>query len=75
MGEEFFRSRIVWSTQPSLKQVAAEVGVDYSELVDRFAVDKNDMEIAEEFGVSTKVINHLRDHFERYGLGSIMGQD
>lgn len=31
--------------------------------------------MAEEFDVTEKLIYHLRDHFARYGIGSIMGQD
>ncbi len=73
--EEFIRSRVPWSTEPSLKFKAEEVGVDYNELIDGIKEGKSDAEMAEEFDVTEKLIYHLRDHFMRHGLGSIMGQD
>lgn len=73
--EEFIRSRVPWSTEPSLKFKAQEVGIDYDELVDGIGSGKTDTEMAEEFDVTEKLIYHLRDHFMRNGLGSIMGQD
>lgn len=73
--EEFIRSRVPWSTEPSLKFKAGEVGVDYEQLVEGIGSGKTDAEMAEEFDVTEKLIYHLRDHFMRHGLGSIMGQD
>jgi hypothetical protein len=73
--EEYIRSRVPWSTEPSLKFKAAEVGVDFDELIEGFKEDKSDMEIAGEFDSSEKIISHLRDHFMKFGVGSIMGQD
>ncbi|HHW44788.1 MAG TPA: helix-turn-helix domain-containing protein [Desulfotomaculum sp.] len=73
--EEFIRSRVPWSTEPSLKRKAEEVGIDVDRLIDGIREDRTDAEMAEEFGVTEKLICHLRDHFMRYGVGSIMGQD
>ncbi|MBE3587745.1 MAG: helix-turn-helix domain-containing protein [Thermoanaerobacteraceae bacterium] len=73
--EEFIRSRVPWSTEPSLKRKAEEVGIDVDRLIDGIREDRTDAEMAEEFGVTEKLIYHLRDHFMRYGVGSIMGQD
>lgn len=73
--EEYIRSRVPWSTEPSLKFKAEEVGVDFDDLIEGFKEGKSDMEIAEEFDVTEKLIYHLRDHFMRHGLGSIMAQD
>lgn len=75
MPETFTQSRVPWSTQPSLKTMAAEVGVDFDALMAGLAANKSDTEMAKAFGVSPEVISRLRDHFERYGLQSIMGQD
>lgn len=73
--EEYIRSRVPWSTEPSLKFKATEVGVDHDDLIEGIKQGKNDAEMAEEFDVTEQLISHLRDHFMRHGLGSIMGQD
>lgn len=75
MSENFTPSRVPWSVQPSLKTMAAEVGIDFEALMEGLAANKSDTEMARTFGVSPEVISRLRDHFERYGLHSIMGQD
>lgn len=73
--EEYLRSRVPWSTGPSLKQKTDELGVDFDRFIEALKYNRSDMEMAREFGVSEKVIKHLRDHFMTRGLGSIMGQD
>ncbi|MFZ5633607.1 MAG: helix-turn-helix domain-containing protein [Bacillota bacterium] len=73
--EEYLRSRVPWSTEPSLKQKTDEVGVDFDRFIDGLKHGRSDMEMAEEFNVSEKIIKHLRDHFMSHGVGSIMGQD
>lgn len=72
---EDFVSRVPWSTEPSLKEKTEEVGIDFDQFIARLAENRSDMEMAEEFQVSEKTIAHLREHFERLGLQSIMGQD
>ncbi|AGL01348.1 helix-turn-helix domain-containing protein [Desulfoscipio gibsoniae] len=73
--EEYIRSRVPWSTEPSLKFKAEEVGINFDDFIADLKEGKSDMEIAKEFDVTEKLIYHLRDHFMRYGLGHIMGQD
>ena len=73
--EEYIRSRVPWSTEPSLKFKTNEVGIDFDEFIEGLKENKTDTEMAEEFGCSEKTIFHLRDHFIRKGIGSIMGQD
>lgn len=73
--EEYIRSRVPWSTEPSLKFKTGEVGIDFDEFIDGLKDNKTDAEMAEEFDCTEKLIYHLRDHFMRYGVGSIMGQD
>ncbi|RKO67406.1 helix-turn-helix domain-containing protein [Desulfofundulus salinus] len=73
--EEYIRSRVPWSTEPSLKTKTEEVGIDFDEFIEGLKNGKSDAEMAAEFGVTEKLIYHLRDRFERYGIGSIMGQD
>lgn len=74
MSEEF-RSRAPWNWQPYLSEMCEEIGVDYDKFIEGLSNNKLDTEIAEEFNVSTKSINYLRNHFEKYGVGSVMGQD
>lgn len=63
-----------WSTDSSLKEKAAEVGVDYDGLIEGLRQNKSDMEIAREFAVPEGTIRNLREHFEsEIGLNCIMG--
>jgi DNA-directed RNA polymerase specialized sigma subunit len=73
--EEYLRSRVPWSTEPSLKQKTDELGVDFDRFIEGLKFNRSDMEMASEFGVSEKAVKHLREHFMTRGLGSIMGQD
>ena len=73
--EEYIRSRVPWSTEPSLKTKTEEVGIDFDAFIDRIKYNKSDTEMAEEFAVTEKTVAHLKDHFMRHGVGSIMGQD
>ncbi|MDN5293856.1 MAG: hypothetical protein PWQ91_1028 [Eubacteriales bacterium] len=73
--EEDFISRVPWSVRPSLKAMTEEVGVDFNRFLEGLKNNRSDAEMAAEFGVTEKTISYLRDHFYRYGLGSIMGQD
>lgn len=73
--EEYLRSRVPWSTGPSLKQKTDEVGVDFDRFIEGLKNNLSDTEMAAEFGVSEKAVSHLRDHFMSKGIGSIMGQD
>ncbi len=73
--EEFIRNRVPWVAGPTLKEMTDEVGVNFDRFIDLLAINKTDTEIAQEFGVNEKTIYHLRNHFERKGLGSTVGQD
>lgn len=73
--DEFIRSRVPWSTEPSLKTKTEEVGIDFDAFVDSLKYDKSDAEMAREFGVTENTIAHLKDHFMTHGVGSIIGQD
>ncbi|OAT81769.1 histidine kinase [Desulfotomaculum copahuensis] len=73
--EEFIRSRVPWSTEPSLKTKTDEVGIGFDVFIEGLKNNRTDAEMAAEFGVTEKLIAHLRDHFMRFGVGSIMGQD
>lgn len=73
--KEYIPSRVPWSTEPSLKFKTDEVGIDFNEFIAGLKDGKSDVEMADEFNVTEKLIYHLRDHFMRYGLGHVMGQD
>jgi len=64
-----------WGWQPSLQAMVEEMGIDFDGFIARLKDGATDKEMAEEFGVSTKAISHFRDHFERFGIDSVMGQD
>ena len=70
-----YQSRVPWSRELSLKEKAAEVGVDFDRLMRLMAQNRNDTEMAEELGVPEALVRHLRRHFEAYGVHSVMGQD
>ena len=67
-------SRVPWDLQPSLKEMTEEVGIDFDTFIKFLKDDKKDFEIAQEFGVSGKTVGYLREHFEKYGIHSIVGQ-
>lgn len=71
----FTQSRVPWSSEPSLKQMTREVGVDFDRFIENLKDNKTDAEMADEFAVSEKLIYHLREHFYTHGIGSIVGQD
>lgn len=73
--DSFIQSRVPWSSEPSLKEMAGEVGVDVDRFIDGLKNDKTDSEMAEELDVSERLIYHLRDHFYSHGVDSVMGQD
>ena len=72
---EDFRSRVPWSMDASLKEKAREVGVDFDRFLQLLAERRSEGEIAAELGVPEALIGHLRDHFDRYGVHSVIGQD
>ncbi|MGB4504124.1 MAG: helix-turn-helix domain-containing protein [Syntrophaceticus sp.] len=61
--------------QPSLKAMVEDVGIDFDTFLDQLEDGKTDEEIAAKTGVSSKVIRHFREHFEKYGIDSVIGQD
>lgn len=69
------RSRVPWSTQPSLKLKTDEVGIDFDNFIDALSREETDAEMAREFNVPLGVISHLREHFFRFGVDSVLGQD
>ncbi|MGI6678899.1 MAG: helix-turn-helix transcriptional regulator [Dehalobacterium sp.] len=70
-----FPSRVPWNWQPHFNEICAEENVDPNLLIDAFANNESDREIAGIFNTTEKTIRHLRNHFEKYGIGSVMGQD
>lgn len=70
-----FPSRTPWNWQPYLSEMCAEVDVNYDKLIEGLAANKSDNEIASELKTKEETVRHLRNHFENYGVGSVMGQD
>jgi len=68
-------SRVPWGMEPSLKDKTEEVGIDFDRFIEGMKMNRNNMELAKEFGVSEKLIGHLREHFEKIGVHSIVGRD
>lgn len=68
-------SRAPWSTQPSLKLKTDEVGIDFDAFIRGLAANKSDEEMAAAFGVPVATIANLRQHFIRFGVDSVVGQD
>lgn len=69
------QNRVPWSSEPSLKEMAFEVGIDFDQLIAGFEKDQSDEEISKELDVEENVVSSLRNHFYTRGIHSIMGQD
>jgi len=52
-----------------------EAGLEFDKFLEDIKNGKTDDEIAQQTGVSREVISNLREHFEKYGIDSVMGQD
>lgn len=72
---EDFNSRAPLCPELSLKEKAQEDNIDYNEFLQCLQEQKSDQEMADEFGVSLKTIEHLREHFEKTGVHSVLGQE
>ena len=64
-----------WSLQPSLQLMLEEAGLEFDKFLEDIKNGKTDDEIAQQTGVSREVISNLREHFEKYAVDSVMGQD
>lgn len=70
-----FVSRVPWGLEPSLKDKTKEVGIDFDKFIEGLKNNLNDQEIAAELETSETMIANLREHFERFGVHSIVGRD
>lgn len=64
-----------WSWQPSLQKLTEEAGVNFDEFIEYLREGVTDEAMAQKFHVSVQTIADLREHFERYGIDSVIGQD
>ncbi len=64
-----------WSSQPSLKVMAEDVGLNFDSFISQLGEGKTDQEIAVQEGISVRTVCQLREHFEKFGIDSIVGQD
>lgn len=60
-----------WGVEPSMHFLCDEVGVDFHRFIAGLAANKNEMELANELGVSPKTIDGLKERF--YENEAIMG--
>lgn len=70
-----FPSRVPWNWQPYLSEMCAEENVDYDKLIAGLAENKTNRELADSLNANEKTVQYLRNHFEQYGVGSVIGQD
>ncbi|WP_235911049.1 hypothetical protein [Heliobacterium mobile] len=64
-----------WGMRESLVDLTHEMGIDFDKFVEGIAKDRSDMEMAQEFGVPEGTVSHLKNHFFRYGINDVQGQD
>ncbi len=55
--------------------MAEEVGVDFDDLIDAIAEDLSPQGISQKFEISEELAGNLKEHFFKYGIGSVMGGD
>ena len=72
---EDFASRVPLCPDVSLKEKSKEENVDYNEFLGHLVNQKGDQEMANELGIAVSTVEHLREHFEKVGVHSILGQD
>lgn len=55
--------------------MAEEVMVDFDELVVAIGEDLSPQQMAARFEISEELAGNLKEHFYKYGVGSVMGGD
>jgi hypothetical protein len=64
-----------WSWQPSLEFLLRDAGIGFGSFVAHLRNNATDKQMASDFGVGMQTIRHFRQHFEAFGIDSIVGQD
>lgn len=64
-----------WSRIPSLEEMSREAGIDFDELITAFKQDLNVSAMAQRFKVSEETVVSLLEHFQHYGVASVIGGD
>jgi hypothetical protein len=64
-----------WSRIPSLEEMSREAGIDFDELITAFKQDLSVALMAQRFEVSEETVASLLEHFQHYGVASVMGGD
>lgn len=64
-----------WSRIPSLKEMTEETGINFDEFINSIEKNLSNEDMAEQFDVSSKTINSLKEHFYKYGISSVIGGD
>ncbi len=64
-----------WGWQPSLQFMAVEVGIDFDRFMELLRQQASDEEMSAALGASPEIVKRLREHFEAFGIDSVVGQD
>lgn len=72
---EEYRARVPWDRGPGLQDKTREIGIDFDRFIAGLARKASDTEMAAELDIPPEAVANLRQHFERYGLHSVEGQD
>lgn len=64
-----------WAWQPGLKSLVEEAGIDFDAFIEGLKNGESDLQLASRFGASQTAVRHFREHFEKYGIDSVTGQD
>lgn len=64
-----------WGWQPSLEFMAREAGVDCDRFMELLQQRASDEEMAAALGTGAMTVKRLREHFEAFGIDSVLGQD
>lgn len=74
-GDDLSSRGAPWGWQPSLESMCREVHVNFDQFIIGLRNNRSDIELAGELDASPETIKALRNHFEKYGVDSMMGQD
>lgn len=74
-SDEYSTKGAPWGYRESLKEMCNELGMDFDQYIDKLDREWSDEEIAAEFDIPVKSASYLREHFMKYGIDSVMGQD
>lgn len=75
MGSNYGLPGPPWSWQQSLQEMLGEVGIDVHYFISQLRSGASDQQLAADLGISEAAVRNFREHFEQYGIDSVLGQD